>query len=88
MFGPRGNGKTILLEWPLREAQSRKIAKIDFFGGEFRSRDELIRGLSVVPGWLRLLSLVSALGIGFKFRDETSGRISEVLARRAARGRS
>ena len=86
LFGPRGNGKTVLLEWSLREAQSRKIATIDFFGGEFRSRDELIPGLSVVPGRMWLVSLVSALGVGFKFRDETSGRISEVLARRAGKG--
>ncbi|MDE0100863.1 MAG: ATP-binding protein [Bryobacterales bacterium] len=82
LFGPRGNGKTVLMEWSLREAQSRKIGTGDFYGGEFRSRDELIGGLSVASGWSRLFSSVSWLGVGIRTRDVTSGRLSDVLARR------
>ena len=87
-YGPRGNGKTTLMQWARREAAARKIETIAFYAAEIRSEEWLVRQLSVrqlsvLPPWLRALSSVSALGIGVKVRDSARGRISDILARRA-----
>ena len=82
LFGPRGNGKTVLLEWALREAEQEGIGTIDFYGAEIKSEEWLACELSVLPAWLRWFSGVSALGIGVKLREAAVSRIRASLARR------
>ena len=82
-YGPRGNGKTTLMQWARREAAARKIETIAFYAAEIRSEEWLVQQFSVLPPWLRALRSVSGLGIGAKVRDSAQGRISDILARRA-----
>ena len=83
LIGPRGNGKTALLEWALRQARARKIDGFEFFGTEFESSNDLIRQLTGRPNWLRALSGVSALGVGVKVREANLGALGTTLAARA-----
>ena len=45
LYGPRGNGKTVLLEWTLREARRKNIATVDLFGAGLLSVDVLTLSL-------------------------------------------
>ena len=83
LIGPRGNGKTALLEWTLRQARARKIDEVEFFGTEIESLDDLTQQFTDRPNWLRALSGVSALGVGVKLRKANLGPIGKTLAARA-----
>ena len=83
IYGPRGNGKTALMESVLREARATGIATLKFTSADIESKEWLARHLSVVPSWLRLLSGVTLPGIGVRTRDAPGGMISNALARRA-----
>ena len=83
IYGPRGNGKTALLEWTLREAEARRIGTIDFSSKEIESTKWLAQRLAILPPWLSRLSGLSAFGVGIKTRDSATARISDGLARRA-----
>ena len=85
LYGPRGNGKTALMEWALIEARASGIGTLKFTGADIESKEWLARHLSVVPPRLRLLSGVSLFGIGIRTRDSPVGLLSEVLSRRARR---
>ena len=83
IYGPRGNGKTALMEWALRQARARGVATLKFTSADIESKEWLARHLSAVPSWLRLLSGVTLPGIGIRTRDAPAGLISDALARRA-----
>ena len=85
IYGPRGNGKTALMEWALSEAQDSGVGTAHFSSKEIESKEWLARHLAILPSWLTALSGLSVLGVGFKRRDPISGRISSTLARRARR---
>ena len=85
LYGPRGNGKTALLEWACREARDRKIGALTFSSKEVQSTRWLARRLSMLPRWLRPLRELSVWRVGIKMSDPEPGRLSDVLARRARR---
>ena len=85
IYGPRGNGKTALMEWALRQAESRKIGIMDFSSEEIKSAEWLAEHLSILPRWLRSLRGLSAMGFGMQTSDSPAGRISGALGRRARR---
>lgn len=85
IYGPRGNGKTALLEWALREARTRKIKTIDFSSKEIQSAEWLEHQLSILPRWLRALRGLSAFGFGMQTLGSAEARISSALALRARR---
>ncbi len=82
LYGPRGNGKTALMEWALREARARGIGTLEYSSEEIESKEWLARRLSGLPPWLRLLSGVSALGFGVKLRESGADPIVAALARK------
>ena len=83
LYGPRGNGKTVLLEWMLREARARGLTTIDFSSVEIESTKWLARELSALSTWTRILSEVSAFGLRLKAASEPSVRISRALEAKA-----
>ena len=85
LYGPRGNGKTALLEWACREARDRKIRTLKLSSKEVRSTEWLAQRLSMLPGWLRSLTELAAWGVRIKTGDPGPGQISDALARRARR---
>ena len=82
IYGPRGNGKTALMESALREARATGIATLKFTSADIESKEWLALHLSVMPSWLRLLRGVTLPGIGIRTRDAPVGIISNALARR------
>ena len=85
LYGPRGNGKTALLEWACREARNRKIETRKFSSMEVQSTEWLAQSLSMLPRWLRSLRELSAWKVSIKTVDPGPGRIGDALARRARR---
>ncbi len=85
LYGPRGNGKTALLEWARREARSRKIRTLKFSSKEIQSTEWLAKRLSILSPWLRALTELSAWGVRIKTSDPRPGQISDMMARRARR---
>ena len=83
LYGPRGNGKTVLLEWMLREARARGLTTIDFSSMEIESANWLARELSVLSTRTRILSEFSAFGQRIKAASEPSVRISRALEAKA-----
>ena len=49
IYGPRGNGKTALMESVLREARATGIATLKFTSADIESKEWLARHISVVP---------------------------------------
>jgi len=89
LYGPRGNGKTALLEWALREAEKRKIGVLDIGLGESEAseaEESNGREPSAMSRWLRALSGLSVLGAAIKWREMPMDRIPAVLERRARKG--
>ena len=85
VYGPRGNGKTVLMGWALKEARARGIEAINFSSKEIRSTEWLARHLSPVPRWLSAFRGFSALVFGIQTRESTMGRLRDALARRTRR---
>ena len=85
IYGPRGNGKTALLEWARREARDCKIGTLKFSSKEVQSTEWLVQRLSMLPCWLPFPTVVSAWGARNKKRDPGLVRVSDALARRARR---
>lgn len=83
LYGPRGNGKTALMEWALRKARARGVGTLEFSSEEVESKEWLAQRLSALPPWIRLLSGVSALGFGVRLRESGGGPIVDALARKA-----
>ena len=86
LHGPRGNGKTALLEWSERQAEARKILVIDvdlsdsgIQQGETRRRGRLSR-------WLRAVRDFSTLRAGVNWQavphNELTARIEGMALRR------
>lgn len=86
LYGPRGNGKTVLLEWSSREARARKIHTIDFVPAGAVPEESLLHQLSVLPGWLQGLSGGSVLGTAGRSRHEPQKLIASRFLRKARRG--
>ena len=85
LHGPRGNGKTALLVWSKRQAESRGIRSIDIRLGESdRPETEMHehRGLS---GWLRAVSGFSIPGTGVNWREVPPSTVVATIERRASR---
>ena len=90
LYGPRGNGKTVLLEWAVRRARSLRIRVISLSMAESEVRQSLFAELSLLPDWLgQLLRSVrgfTAAGAGVQVREAGGGVLDAKLRRRAGRG--
>lgn len=86
LHGPRGNGKTALLEWAERRAESRKIGVIDIDLGDSEDPESEARGRSRLSRWLRAVGGFSVLGTGVNWREVQSGKLTSAIERRGRRG--
>ena len=85
LYGPRGNGKTALLNWAVREARARRIGALKFSSKEIKSEEWLAEHLAARPRWLRSLKGLAVRGVRIETHDPPEGRIGDMLARRARR---
>ena len=83
LYGPRGNGKTVLLEWSLRQARERSIDVIDIGLGEADADDSQFRESPILTRWMRALSGASLMGAGIRWRELPPSRTAAVIERRA-----
>ena len=83
LCGPRGTGKTVLLEWMLREARARGLDTIDFSSIEIESTKWLARELSARSTLARILNEVSTFGIRIKASSEPGVQITRALETKA-----
>lgn len=86
LYGPRGNGKTVLLEWSRREAKTLKAQVADLQVGEIESVEGLAAALSGKRRWLDALRGFSVGPIGVKLGSLPPGPVSSALARRVQKG--
>ena len=85
-YGPRGNGKTALLEWSRRQAEALKISVADLQGGSIKSEEHLAAALAVERRWLAALRGFSLGPVGVRLRQLPSGPVSSALARTVRKG--
>lgn len=78
IYGPRGNGKTVLLEWL---ARNRGISAIDFSAISSESEEELTRRLATEPWWTRDFSAVSWRGPNLSLESPRANAVHEGLGR-------
>ena len=86
LYGPRGNGKTALIEWSRREAEALRIPVADLQGGSLRSEEQLAAALSVERRWLEALRGFSLGPVGVRLRNLPPGPVSSALARAVRKG--
>ncbi len=86
LYGPRGNGKTALIEWARREAEALKIPAADLQGGSLRSEEQLAAALSVERRWLEALRGFSLGPVGVRLRNLPPGPVASALARAVRKG--
>lgn len=84
-FGPRGNGKTALLNWTRRQAIERGINVINFGTAEVRTDESLLNQLSPDPWWTGLFAAVSGRGAEARLRRSGASRVTRALAKLAVR---
>ena len=84
-FGPRGNGKTALLNWTRRRALDRGISVINFGTADVRTEESLINQLSPDSWWTGLLEAVSWRGAGVRSRKSGASSATRALAKVAGR---
>ena len=70
-FGPRGNGKTALLNWTRLQALKRRIKVISIGTAEVRTEESLLNQLSSDTWWTGLIEAASWQGA--KARSRRSG---------------
>ena len=85
LHGPRGNGKTVLLDWLEREAVSRKgIETALLLPSEFSDEPGLRKRLAPQRWWRRLTTAeVAAAGFSWKPGEEPLPPPAEILTARA-----
>ncbi len=86
LYGPRGNGKTALIEWCRREAEALKIPAADLQGGSISSIERLAAALSVERRWVDALRGFTLGPIAGRLRSLPAGPVYSALARRVRKG--
>ena len=85
LFGPRGNGKTALLNWTRRRALDHGIKVINFGTPEVRTEESLINQLSPDPRWTGIFEAISWRGAEVRLRKPGASAATKALAKLAGR---
>ena len=85
LHGPRGNGKTALLVWSKRLAESRGIRLIDIRLGESEAPEHQPREPRGLAALLRAVSGISILGAGVNWREVPPSEAVTAIERKARR---
>lgn len=84
-FGPRGNGKTALLNWTRLQALERRIKVIILGPAEIRTEESLLNQLSLGSWWAGLVKTVSGQGAEASLRRFGASATARALAKLARR---
>lgn len=84
-FGPRGNGKTALLNWTRLQALERRIKVINLATAEVRTEESLLNYVSPNSWWTGLVEAVSCRGAEARVRRLGASTTTKALAKLARR---
>ena len=79
VFGPRGNGKTVLLEWTRRVALERGINALSIPSALIDTEESLLKNLSTDSWWGGLVKAVSWRGLHLRLDERRSGTLQRTL---------
>ena len=85
LFGPRGNGKTALLNWTRLQALKRRIKVIILGPAEIRTEESLLNQLSLGSWWAGLVKTVSGQGAEARLRMSGASSTARAMAKLARR---
>lgn len=81
LFGPRGNGKTALLNWTRRQAQDRGINALELITPEVRTAEEFVNRFSPTSWWRSVIGSISIRGAEVRLRERGATPLSQALAK-------
>ena len=81
IYGPRGNGKTVLLDWTARLALNHGIKAIDLPAISGETEEALIRRLATESWWTRVFRAVSWRGANLSLESLQANTVHEGLGR-------
>ncbi len=86
VVGPRGNGKTALLEWAQCLAIEKRVDAINVASSMIDTDDDLLRKLSARPWWSGIAEAVSGFGLHLRLNKHRAKPVEEILVKRLQRG--
>ena len=81
-WGPRGNGKTAMLEWTAREARSRGVQVLKYAAVELETNEQLMNGVAGRPRWTERVAEIFLNGMRRRSRPQVEDALYDVLLRR------
>ena len=81
IYGPRGNGKTALLDWTARLARDHGIKTIDLSAISSETEEALTRRLGTESWWTRVVRAVSWRGANLSLESLRANTVREGLGR-------
>lgn len=81
LHGPRGNGKTTLLNWTRQQAVNRGINVLELRTSEIRSEEEFVNHFSSRAWWRTIIESISIRGAEVRSQDLGATNLSEALAK-------
>lgn len=81
IYGPRGNGTTVLLDWTARLPRDHGIKAIDFSAISSESEEALTRRLATESWWTRVFRAVSWRGPNLSLESPPANTVHEGLGR-------
>lgn len=81
IVGPRGNGKTVLLEWTRRQACDRGINAISLGSAMIASEDAFLRELPARSWWSGIVQAISWRGMQVRFDGPQADTTLKTLAK-------
>ena len=84
-WGPRGNGKTSMLEWTAREARKRGVQVLKYAAVELETKEELMNSVAGRLRWTERVVEFSRSVFRRKPRAQVENAIDDILAHRLRR---
>ena len=81
LFGPRGNGKTALLNWTRQQALDRGINALELMTNEVCTAEEFVSTFSPTAWWRSMIESISIRGTEVRLRKHGATNLREALAK-------
>ena len=82
LWGPRGNGKTAMLEWTAREARERGVQVLKYAAAALETQEQLMNRVAGRPRWTERVAEISWSGLRWKPRARVEDALEDILVRR------
>lgn len=82
LWGPRGNGKTAMLEWTAREARERGVQVLNYAAAALETKEELMKRVAGRPRWTERVAEIPWSGLRWRTRAQVEDALDDILVRR------